>query len=146
MGSKNFIQFYREKAGYTQATLANLIGVSIKTVSRYESGLREPRTSEFQRLCSALGTTEAALLNGPSAKEMIVRILIKESLDEMEVIDLSKDAPYMENVTLTPNKSSVLVVFDDDKTIDDAIEAIREKKEKIERARADLFGTKDNAA
>ncbi|MDR0648361.1 MAG: hypothetical protein LBF92_03405 [Synergistaceae bacterium] len=59
---------------------------------------------------------------------------------------MSKDAPYMENVTLTPNKSSVLVVFDDDKTIDDAIEAIREKKEKIERARADLFGTKDNAA
>jgi hypothetical protein len=86
------------------------------------------------------------LLNGPSAKEMYVRILIKESLDEMEAIDLSKDAPYLENVTLTPNKSSVLVVFDEDKTIDDAIEVIRAKKEKIGKARVDLFGMNDSAA
>jgi transcriptional regulator with XRE-family HTH domain len=116
------------------------------TVRRWENDESEPRASDITKLCAALNTTEAALLNGPAPNEIQVRILIKESLDEMEVIDLSKDAPYLETVTLTPNKNSVTVVFDGDKTLGDAIEKILREEEKIEKARAELFGTKHSAA
>ena len=79
------------------------------------------------------------LLNGPAVNEIQVRILVKESLDEMEEIDLSKEAPYLETVTLTPHKSAITVVFDNDKTVEDAIEAIRRETEKIESARRALY-------
>ncbi|MDR0616926.1 MAG: helix-turn-helix domain-containing protein [Synergistaceae bacterium] len=48
MGQTNFIRFYRLRARLSQKALSVLTGVSFMTVRRWESGLREPRTSEFQ--------------------------------------------------------------------------------------------------
>jgi transcriptional regulator with XRE-family HTH domain len=133
------IRAYRQRKGLTQKELADRTGLSVLTIFRYEAGEREPRASDIQKLCEVLNVSEAELLNGPTPNEMQVRIIVKESLDDMEEIDLSKDAPYLETVTLTPHKNAITVVFDNTKTLDDAIEAICREKDKIESARKTLF-------
>lgn len=59
------IQHYRERLGLTQMALADSIGVSMKTISRWESGQREPRATEILRLSRALGVTLIDLLSNP---------------------------------------------------------------------------------
>ena len=45
----------RKIKGMNQGELADIIGVSLDTVSRWETGLREPRLPELKSLSSALG-------------------------------------------------------------------------------------------
>ena len=45
----------RKVAGLNQTELAERVGVSLDTVSRWEKGLREPRLPELKSLSSALG-------------------------------------------------------------------------------------------
>lgn len=53
----------RTAAGMSQQRLAELAGVSIRTVSRLELGeTRHPREDEFQRIAAALGTTADDLM------------------------------------------------------------------------------------
>ncbi len=52
----------RNKKGYTQKELAELIGVSPSTVGMYEQGRREPENSVLSKLCSILGTTTDYLI------------------------------------------------------------------------------------
>jgi transcriptional regulator with XRE-family HTH domain len=134
------IKFFRERERLSQAELAEKCELSQNHISQIEREKKAPSLKVIQKLCEVLNVTEAELLNGPTPNEIEVRIVVKESLDEMEVIDLSKDAPYLETVTLTPHKNAITVVFDKDKTVDDALEAIRQNKDKIESARAALYG------
>ena len=60
----NAIKHYRKKAGLTQAELAKKCNISKDSVVRYESGHREPRASDIQKLCEVLGVGESELLNG----------------------------------------------------------------------------------
>jgi transcriptional regulator with XRE-family HTH domain len=136
----------RKKMGLTQAQLAKEMSVEMNTVWKWENTNITPSIEMAKCLAAFFNVSVDYILNGPTPNEIQVRILIKESLDEMEVIDLSKDAPYLETVTLTPNKNSVTVVFDGDKTLGDAIEKILLEKEKIEKARAELFGENHSAA
>ena len=129
----------RKLRGLTQFDLGEKIGVDGNTIARYEQGKMNPSIENAQKLADYFNVPVDELLNGPAPNEIQVRILVKESLDEMEEIDLSKDAPYLETVTLTPHKSAITVVFDNEKSIDDAIEAIRVEKEKIESARRALY-------
>ena len=62
----NIIKHYRKKRQLTQAELAKECNLSAKTISRYETGEREPRVSDIVRLCEALNVTETELLNGPA--------------------------------------------------------------------------------
>ena len=123
----------------TQARLGEVVDTDGNTISRYERGAIKPSIEMLQRLADYFNVSVDELLNGPAVNEIQVRILVKESLDEMEEIDLSKEAPYLETVTLTPHKSAITVVFDSDKTVEDAIEAIRRETEKIESARRALY-------
>ena len=49
------IKSRRQNIGLTQKQLAELIGVTDVTISRWESGLREPIWSDFVKLCEVLG-------------------------------------------------------------------------------------------
>lgn len=51
------LRTYREAAGLTQATLAEAVGVSRKTVNTVENGVFVPSTELALRLARALGTT-----------------------------------------------------------------------------------------
>ena len=49
------IKSRRQNIGLTQKELAKLIGVTDVTISRWESGQRDPIWSDFVRLCEVLG-------------------------------------------------------------------------------------------
>ena len=53
----NRIKAEREKAGLTQAGLAELVGVSRKTINTVENGVFVPSTFLALKLAAALGVT-----------------------------------------------------------------------------------------
>ncbi len=62
-----FIAQARKQQGLTQAQLAERLGCSDKSVSRWETGRTMPDVSLFDPLCNALGITVEELLQGQSA-------------------------------------------------------------------------------
>ena len=58
----------RKKKKNTQSELAEIIGVSLKTIQRWENGERQPRADELAKLAEALGTTTDYLLNGEKSE------------------------------------------------------------------------------
>ena len=60
----NTIRTLREACGMTQTTLADLIGVSSKTISQWETGKGLPDISLLQPLAKALGVSVIELMNG----------------------------------------------------------------------------------
>ena len=58
------IKHLREKQNLTQAELAQLIGVSSKTISKWETAKGLPDISLLQPLAQALGISVIELMNG----------------------------------------------------------------------------------
>ena len=50
-----YIKSRRKNLGMTQKQLAENVGVTDVTISRYENGEREPSFTEFIKLCKILG-------------------------------------------------------------------------------------------
>lgn len=59
-----FITELRKEKGYTQKQLADIIGVSDKAISRWETGRGLPDTSIMPNLCTALSISVSELLSG----------------------------------------------------------------------------------
>jgi len=57
------IRDQRKMLGMTQGDLAEAAGLTSRTVSKYETGLTEPRGSNLKKLCSVLHVAPAYLLN-----------------------------------------------------------------------------------
>jgi transcriptional regulator with XRE-family HTH domain len=71
------IKFYRKKAGLTQGQLAKSMGVSLDTISRYETNKREPRVSDLCRMADILGCTPIELMMESEANPPIPRKVAK---------------------------------------------------------------------
>lgn len=57
------IRKYRKRAGLSQTVLADLIGISMETVSRFERGVRSPRVCDLQRIAEVLGCRPSELID-----------------------------------------------------------------------------------
>ena len=87
MGS--FIQLSRKEKGMTQKELAELIGVSDKTISKWENGNSVPDTEILSSLCQSLDISVNELLSGeklpvesyPQRAEENMMNLLKENED-----------------------------------------------------------------
>ena len=66
---KNTIREGRRFSKLSQSRFAELTNVSIDTVRRWESGEREPRTSELMRIAKVLGCNVANLIE-PKKREI----------------------------------------------------------------------------
>ena len=53
----------REALGLSQTELAEAVGISAKSLSRYESGERDPRASDLVKIADALGCSVELLVN-----------------------------------------------------------------------------------
>ena len=110
---EHIIRSLRERSGYTQAALAQAIGVSDMTVRRWESGQREPRASEIAKLCEVLGVSEAELLRGPRSKEWRIEVVFRREEDwEMNTVDMSASAPNLFLVQVGLEKIGLNLVGD----------------------------------
>lgn len=58
------IRFYREKAGLSLRDLADLVGVTYATLSRYETGKTTPKYDVLQQIARAVGVDSVYYLYG----------------------------------------------------------------------------------
>lgn len=65
----NEIRKFRKAAGYTQEELAQKIGITHATLSRYETGEIDPPASQLQRISFSLGVSVSDLLGNKHKME-----------------------------------------------------------------------------
>ena len=124
----NTIKHFRDRAGLTQLELAKYTDVSIDSIRRWESGLREPRATGIKKLCEVLKVSEAELLNGPQSEKWELQIRIVKDMEE--IVTMIAGMPCISNVDLNPAGALVGVgggwgVWEDDEKFEDLITQIR---------------------
>jgi len=77
------VRIARKKARLTQSELAERINVHEVTLRSWERNAYEPRASDIKKLCEVLEVSEAELLNGPANQEIEIRILIRQTDEEV---------------------------------------------------------------
>lgn len=86
-----FITQKRKEKNLTQAQLAEKLGVSNKTVSKWENGKCMPDYSIIENLCKELDITIAELMDGEDADKDSIRVY-----DEMQIMELLRRTQELE--------------------------------------------------
>ena len=86
-----FISHKRKEKNLTQEQLAEKLGVSNKTVSKWETGKCMPDYAVVKPLCEELRITVAELMDGKDADERSVR-----AYDDEQIMDLLKRTQDLE--------------------------------------------------
>lgn len=87
----SYIAQKRRGQNRTQEQLAEQLGVSNKTVSKWENGKCMPDYGIIQKLCEALGVTLAELMDGEDAAQDSVRVY-----DDAQILDLLRRTQELE--------------------------------------------------
>lgn len=88
----NFIGKKRKELNLTQAQLAEKLGVSNKTVSKWENGKCMPDYGVIQPLCTELGVTVSELMDGEEQAQDSIR-----AYDDEQILDLIKRTQVLES-------------------------------------------------
>ena len=88
----NFIEKKRKGQNLTQAQLAEKLGVSNKTVSKWENGKCMPDYGVIQPLCTELGVTVSELMDGEEQAPDSIR-----AYDDEQILDLLKRTQALES-------------------------------------------------
>ncbi len=86
-----FISLKRKQKNLTQEQLAEKLGVSNKTISKWETGKCMPDYSIVKSLCEELGVTVAELMDGELSEEKSVR-----TYDDEQILDLLRRTQELE--------------------------------------------------
>ena len=87
----SYIARKRREQNLTQEQLAQQLGVSNKTISKWENGKCMPDYSIIQRLCDALHVTLPELMDGEDAADSSVRVY-----DDEQILDLLRRTQELE--------------------------------------------------
>ena len=87
----SYIARKRKEQNLTQEQLAQQLGVSNKTISKWENGKCMPDYSIIQRLCDAIHVTLPELMDGEDAAENSVRVY-----DNEQILDLLRRTQELE--------------------------------------------------
>lgn len=79
----SYIAKKRREKNLTQKQLAEILGVSNKTISKWENGKCMPDYSIIRKLCDALNVTLPELMDGEDAAEDSVRVY-----DDTQILEL----------------------------------------------------------
>lgn len=91
----NFISEKRKEKNLTQAQLAEKLGVSNKTISKWENGKCMPDYGIIENLCKELGITIQELIYGENNDKEV------SSFDETQIIDLIRRINELESQRTT---------------------------------------------
>ena len=86
-----YIAQKRKEKNFTQAQLAEKLGVSNKTVSKWENGVCMPDYSVIETLCHELGTTLSQLIDGADKEPEI------QSHDDKRILFLLRRVQELDN-------------------------------------------------
>ena len=88
----SFIAKKRKEKNLTQAGLAEKLGVSNKTISKWETGKCMPDYNVIQKLCDELGISISELMDAEENEMNSIR-----TYDEEQILDLIKRTQNLEN-------------------------------------------------
>ena len=91
-----YISLKRKQKNLTQEQLAEKLGVSNKTISKWETGKCMPDYSIIQNLCDELEITVAELLDGKTAEEKSNHIYDEERL--LDLLRRTQDLEKQKNI------------------------------------------------
>lgn len=91
LATGKFISQKRKEKNLTQEQLAEKLGVSNKTISKWETGKCMPDYSVVKPLCDELEITVAELLDGEESEEKSLR-----TYDDEQIMDLLKRTQELE--------------------------------------------------
>lgn len=114
----------RKAKGYNQTELANVLGKSLRTIQKYESGEIEISVSMLNEIAAALDTTTAYLLGYETDKEQAVIDCLKNEIHLADYID----ATYQDCVNVEMLKSVLSLICRQQAEI----ESLREVKAQLE--------------
>lgn len=86
-----YISHKRKEKNLTQEQLAERLGISNKTISKWETGKCMPDYAVVNRLCEELEITVAELIDGEDAEDRSVR-----TYDDEQIMDLLKRMQELE--------------------------------------------------
>ena len=87
----SYIARKRKEQNLTQEQLAEKLGVSNKTISKWENGKCMPDYSIIEQLCKELSVTLSELMDGEDAAEDSVRVY-----DDEQILDLLRRTQELE--------------------------------------------------
>ena len=87
----SYIAQKRRAQNLTQEQLAQQLGVSNKTISKWENGKCMPDYSIIQKLCDTLDVTLPELMDGEDAEDSSVRVY-----DDEQILDLLRRTQELE--------------------------------------------------
>lgn len=90
----NFITKKRKEQNLTQAQLAERLGVSNKTISKWETGKCMPDYLIVELLCKELNITLAELMNGEEDEKSI------HTYDNEQIVTMLKDMKKLKNTKM----------------------------------------------
>lgn len=92
----SFIAVKRREKNLTQEQLADRLGVSNKTISKWETGKCMPDYSLIEPLCKELGITLAELLDGEEKEPNSIRVYDEEQVKSLlgKIQKLEKNYKY----------------------------------------------------
>jgi transcriptional regulator with XRE-family HTH domain len=121
--------------------LASLISVSVDSIRRWESHIREPRASDIQNLCEVLGVSEAEILNGPKEEGYTVTLKFVKSIEEAQcemmingngAVSLADDgtvvASHLGKLFNREDKAAILAALDE--KLEEALEIVNRRAER----------------
>lgn len=100
-----FISQKRKEKNLTQEQLAEKLGVSNKTISKWETGKCMPDYSVIKNLCEELEITVAELMDGESSEGKSVR-----TYDDEQIMDLLKKTQELEKQKNTMSGTLLIVM------------------------------------
>ena len=93
----SYIARKRREQNLTQEQLAEQLGSSNKTVSKWENGKCMPDCGIIQKFCDALYVTHPELMDGEDAAQDNVRVY-----DDGQILDLQRRAQELERQKVIP--------------------------------------------
>ncbi len=96
----HLLKVERERRGWSQSRIANEVGTTIRTVSRWEQGIVMPSPYYRERLCALFGKSaeQLGLLSGTNGSEIIQ----EEALLPLEIQSSSSPSPAQEAFLADP--------------------------------------------
>lgn len=87
------IRQFRERLGFTQASVANYLGVAREQISYYETGARSVSTDHLQKLADLFGIDAYDLLD-PDSFQRQLNIALAFRADQFTAEDLTSMAAF----------------------------------------------------
>lgn len=101
------IKEIRERNGLKQSELAELVGVSTRTIQNYENGEIQPSMDKLEKISSILGVDVLELMDLP-INEKMSRRQIKNFHDDIEKYFLNKDLDTLYKIKDETNLSMLI--------------------------------------